>query len=241
MAATVGNHALWTVPLRVVRFKADAAMNRRLAEIVLQREEDIRSGTPTDVAGLSEGVTTHWQEYNVLNWPDQACREFREFLVGELQDFLSGLSAERGTPLTIAGIACWANILRPGQSLHIHHHDPAFLLGNYCIQTGYDDDTEPQHEAGYTIYYRPGFIERSQEGLWDSQWRHAIRPVEGQLVICPGFIRHEVRPFLGITERISLGIDCYLEEQNALIYFGGERWYVPDRPADDLAGQGKSR
>jgi hypothetical protein len=117
--------------------------------------------------------------------------------------------------------------LRHGESMHIHHHDQAFMNAHYivCCEDG----------GGETVYYRPGFIERSHgERLgetvnpWDADWRVCVPPKAGRLMFFPSYLRHEVRPYLGQNERISVAFDFYLRQQEPLIHFGGERWFVPD-------------
>lgn len=142
----------------------------------------------------------------------------------------------------IVGISCWANVLRRGQSIEVHHHDPGYLSAHYTVKTGYGveevaPDTQPHSspsalESGHTVYYRPGFFERSQGeptfgSLWDVDWRISVKPQEGNMTFFPSYVRHEVRSQLETAERISIAMDIYIKKQELPFYFAPPRWYVP--------------
>jgi hypothetical protein len=230
---------LWPTPTLTVEHTDSAELNRGLARIIREKERSIISkGMPTAVAGLAEGLTTHWLEYNVLLWDYPEIKEFRRRVLDGLRDFFKLLGNPDEPGLKVSGISCWANILRPGEALEVHHHDPAFVSAHYQVQCGDDAecrDAKKSGNAGHTVYFRPGFLDRSHGGKaagptspWDADWRIDAAPVEGKLFFFPSYIRHEVRPYAGKTERISIALDVFVEKQEALIFFAPPRWFVPE-------------
>jgi hypothetical protein len=224
---------LWPSPTLTIEHKNTESLNRALAAIILAKEKHITSkGVATPVAGVKDGLTAHWLEYNVLLWKDDAVEEFRRLVLAGLREFFKIIGDPDDPGFEIAGISCWANVMRYADSLQIHHHEPAFLSAHYHVQSG---NSQPAaNDSGHTIYYRTGFVDRSHGGEaagpaspWDSDWRINAAPVDGKLYIFPSYIRHEVRPYLGSSERISIALDVYVKKQKALIYFGPPRWYVP--------------
>ena len=233
---------LWATPVLSIQHQGVDELNRGLARIIHQKElEIVNRGKPTPVAGQKKGLGTHWLEYNVLNWDFPEIVQFRQLVLDGLREYFQLIGDPDDSGLQIAGISCWANIVRFADALEVHHHDPGFVSAHYQVQTGYDDDTRPGPEkrgaladSGHTVYYRPGFLDRSHGGEqaggtspWDHDWRRSVQPVEGKLFIFPSYVRHEVRPYLGNRERISIAMDIYVKKQPALIYFGGPRWFVP--------------
>jgi hypothetical protein len=215
---------------------ADAeTFNARLAQIILEEERRIlATAKPTPVAGIDDGLTAHWMNFNVLNWEYPEIRELRRIVLAGLQQYWPLLPHVGTTEMDIAGISCWANVLRYGERLTMHHHDPAFVSAHYTVQSGLDGAPAPSVDCGATVYFRPGFAERSHGGdssmaasLWDGDWRLETPPTPGKLMFFPSFVRHEVRPNLGPTERISIAMDVFLKRQNLAIYFAGTRWFVP--------------
>jgi uncharacterized protein (TIGR02466 family) len=227
----------WPTQLLEVQHQNAEDLNAGLAQIILEKEREItHKGMPTPVAGLDRGLTTHWLEYNVLNWDYPACRQLRDLVLSGAREYFRMIGGDPDDPgFKIMGISCWANVLRYGESLQIHHHDPGFISAHYNVQSGNDEESVRQHpDSGNTIYYRPGFIDRSHGGRqagptspWDSEWQVSHAPAEGRLIFFPSYVRHEVRPYVGKSERITIAMDVYIAKQEAMIYFGGPRWYVP--------------
>lgn len=230
---------LWPTHTFSVHIKNANDLNRALAQLILQKEREItakKSSTP--VAGLSAGLTTHWLEYNVLKWDHPAVTEFRNVVMQGLRDYFAFIGQPDDPGLKIAGISCWANVLRQGESLAVHHHDPAFVSAHYQVQSDHDGESHNGNgtkEAGNTVYFRPGFLDRSHGGKaagptspWDEDWRISVPPVSGTLFYFPSYVRHEVRPNMSQVERISIAMDVFVKKQESPIYFGGPRWLVPE-------------
>jgi uncharacterized protein (TIGR02466 family) len=226
----------WPTPILVVEHRNTENLNRGLARILYEKEKEIEAkGKATPVAGLDSGLTTHWMEYNVLNWDYPECRQLRDMVLANLRTYINSFDNADDPGLQIAGISCWANILRHGQALRLHHHDPSFISAHYTVQSGYTAEAEPPTpDCGHTVYYRPGFQDRSQAtGLdgstspWDADWMLERKPSEGKLLFFPSYVRHEVRPHLGDRERISIAMDIFVKRQKTPLYFGGVRWFVP--------------
>jgi hypothetical protein len=232
---------LWPTPTLTVLHTGVDELNRGLARIVREKEAEILTKTKASpVAGTTKGLTSHWLEYNVLNWNYPEIETFRGMVAAGLREFFAMVGDPDDAGFKVCGISCWANILRTGDSLEVHHHDPSFVSAHYQVQTGYTPDspkataTSGRDDAGHTVYFRPGFLDRShggkQNGMsspWDSDWRQSVEPVEGKLFFFPSYVRHEVRPYFGTHERISIAMDVFVKKQEALMYFGGPRWHVP--------------
>jgi len=210
--------------------------DRDLARIILHEEAKILGkSTPTEVAGVKGGLSAYWRNYNVLNWNYPEVKEFRKLILDGIHEWLSARGDADKPGMQVSGISCWANVLRYGEGIAIHHHDPAFVSAHYTVQSGLEDgDNARTPDSGATVYFRPGFIDRRHGGQaamapspWDDDWRIEKPPVEGHLFFFPSFIRHEVRPYLGPTQRISIAMDVFFKCQTLPMYFGGPRWFIP--------------
>jgi hypothetical protein len=228
--------AWWPTPVLAVEHIDSDHFNRALAAIILDAERRFAAESrPTPVAGLDRGLTIHWKQYNVLKWPHTECERLKTIFLAAVRTYFSQFCDPDDPAYKILGIACWANVLRHGDGMHVHHHDQAFVNAHYFVQAG-DVTASPAHpDSGHTVYYRPGFFERSHgERLggvinpWDEGWRLSVPPQQGHFMFFPGYVRHEVRPYLGEGERVSIAFDVYVAKQEPLIYFGGPEWLVPD-------------
>ena len=236
MSQIIRTQSWWTTPIVFAEHEGAASFNDRLAEIILEKESEIkRTKMPTPVAGVQSGLTAYWLTYNVLNWNHPECRTLASLIVDAYAAFVRLIGDPDDEDYRINGISCWANVVRHGESLEIHHHDPGFVSAHYTVKSGYSSPPRPGTESGHTIYYRPGFLERSQGdsafgGPWDSDWKVSIPPTEGRLTLFPSYVRHEVRTHLGDRERISIALDIYVKKQrDAPFHFAPPRWFVPQR------------
>jgi Putative 2OG-Fe(II) oxygenase len=222
----------WPTTVLVAEHGNPAGFNDRLAAIILRKEREIKAReTPQTIAGVSHGFTAYWTKYNVLNWSEPECAQLTTLFMDAINAFIGGVADPSDADYRIRGISCWANVLRQGESLDIHHHDPGFVSAHYIVKSGFIDTRVDGSESGNTVYYRPGFIERSQGdvfgGPWDSDWRISVPAVEGVLTLFPSYVRHEVKTYLGQSERITVALDVYVRKQNMPYHFAPPRWYVP--------------
>jgi hypothetical protein len=227
---------LWPTPTLRIRHANCDELNLGLRRIILQKEGEILAAAkPTPVAGVEAGLTANWLEYNVLNWDYPEIAVFRKMVLSGLREYFKLVGNPDDPGLAIAGVSCWANVLRHGEYLAVHHHDPGFVSAHYTVHGGSEKGAEAHNlESGHTIYFRPGFMDRSHGGAqagptspWDTDWRISVRPTPGTLYFFPSYVRHEVRPNLEGAERISIAMDVYVKRQNSFIHFGGRRWFVP--------------
>jgi hypothetical protein len=228
--------AFWPTPTLTVALEGAELFNARLATIILDEEKKIRArSSPTAVAGVADGLTSHWQNFNVLKWDYPEIGKFRQIVLTGLRQWMQMLGNSDEASMEVAGISCWANVLRYGERLTIHHHDPAFVSAHYTVQSGFENvDPAGFLDSGYTVYYRPGFADRSHGGdasmapsPWDDDWAISRPASPGHLFFFPSFIRHEVRSYIGRTQRISIAMDVFLKRQSLPIHFAGPRWFVP--------------
>ena len=225
----------WTTPVLMLDNLDSEDFNAGLRRIILAKEDElVRSGSGEPVAGLEDGLTTRWRDYNVLNWEYPECRILRRIVMNGARDFIALVGNPDDPGLAILGIASWGNVLRHGQSLHIHHHDQAFMNAHYIVDSGHGPQESQGGDSGHTVYYRPGFIERSHgerrgetRNPWDEGWRVSTPARPGALTFFPSYVRHEVRPHLGPMERISIAFDFYVRKQDPLIHFSGPMWFIP--------------
>lgn len=223
----------WPTPIIVVEHRDAGSLNDALAAIILRKEQEILAKEmPKAVAGNDHGLTSHWMAYNVLNWDYPECKAFASMVLRAAKEFIAYVDDPDNPDNAIAGVSCWANVLRHGESLEIHHHDPAYLSAHYTVRSGRDANGTPNGDSGNTVYYRPGFIERSQGdetfgGPWDTDWRISVPPTAGRMTLFPSYVRHEVKANLGTIERISIAMDFYTKKQRVPFYFSPPRWHVP--------------
>lgn len=229
--STYKNGTWWPTPVTIVEYEDSKALNAGLAKAVLEEERKIRGmAGATAIAGVESGMTSYWLKYNVLNWNYPECAQFREMVLDGARAFIAAVADPADPDYEIVAISCWANVIRRGEGLTMHHHDPGFVSAHYTVQSG--QSPGDQATGGHTVYYRPGFVDRSHGdsfgGPWDADWRLSVPPTEGRLTLFPSYVRHEVQTHMGEKERISIAMDIYIRKQRGLpFHFSPPRWFLP--------------
>src|SRR5262249_46580948 len=109
----------------------------------------------------------------------------------------------------------WANINRSGHGNEFHWHRGAYWSGVYYVDDGGIDADEalggelelmdPRGPVPTMIAPHLGF---AMPGGLSSTWR--VRPKAGRLVMFPAWLMHQVRPYRGTSQRISIAFNLTL-------------------------------
>ena len=108
----------------------------------------------------------------------------------------------------------WFHVTRYAGSFLAHNHPLASWSAVYCVRAG---ERLPGHPASGVLRFldpRPG-----ADGYFDIANRHLrpafalkareVRLEEGQVVVFPSFVFHEVAPFYGRDTRITVATNCW--------------------------------
>lgn len=207
-------------PMFAVPFAQDvlpdaSAINAELKALLLAREsEGARYANPNPSLKQQQGVFE--SDFNLFSWPESCVQRLRQFcwatLGRTLQD-LNSYSAEEMQRLQIFSHT-WFHVTRHGGFTILHTHPMASWSGVYCVAAGEMPDDRP--ESGVLRFHNPHhysnyFLDPGNVRL-RAPYHHGtwnIRFNEGQLVLFPSWLQHEVMPFYGSDERITIAFNCW--------------------------------
>ena len=203
----------FAVPFSETRLDPCAALNRDLATLFLARENDTyRNPTPSHIpqAEMFES------RFNLFHWNEACVQQLREFMLnavaravlqatGMRQEDLASLKLQNHT---------WFHITRFAGSFVAHNHPLASWSAVYCVRAG--EQVADQPDSGLLRFFDP----RSGANTYRDPANAKMRPefalgsvetwlTEGQLVIFPSYIFHEVAPFFGRDTRITVATNCW--------------------------------
>lgn len=104
-------------------------------------------------------------------------------------------------------MAGWANVLRNSQYNSLHRHPNAFRSGVYYVNG--NASAEPKHPFSGKLELidpRSGASLNYMEGT-NLYGRCLVNPSPGQMVVFPGWMQHQVHPYFGPGERISIAFN----------------------------------
>lgn len=172
----------------------------KIKELIISKETDILENTEiSDTDGYtglgSNSITSRFQSFNILLWPNELCKIIENEILDKYKKFLEILNVKRQPVF----IQCWANILRKNESIkpHIHSTDPyTYLGGHICIT---ENDTE-------TCYINP--INQLNDPVV-----HCSKNTPGKITLFQNNIPHYTSINQTDNLRITLAFDIIVKEK----------------------------
>lgn len=165
-----------------------------LSAEILKREKKILKEFPAvSVAGKTDGITTRWLDYNILTWDIPEVKVLRTTIKEAYSHYMKFAKVPRWKN----EIQCWANVLRKGDSLRIHHHNfrqRPVISATFSLTTAKTS----------TCYVFPIWMK-----VKDNEYSQEIcfPTTQGNLLMVPGWVSHYTTPHPGPKPRITLGLD----------------------------------
>lgn len=204
---------LFAVPFGEVKLPQCERLNRELEALFLQRETDEhRNPTPSHIPQPE----TFESRFNLFRWPESCVQELRAFMldaIGRMVMETSALRPEDLAKLTFQNHT-WFHISRNAGSFVAHNHPMASWSAVYCVRAGALAPDQPDsgvlrfHDTrnGANAYLDPANSRLHRPYALRSL---DIRLAEGQLVVFPSYVFHEVAPFYGPDTRITVATNCW--------------------------------
>lgn len=204
---------LFATPFGEVRLASSERLNRELESLFLAREsEDYKNPTPSHVPQAE----TFESRFNLFLWPEACVRELRDFMlnaVGQMVLATTSLKADDLSRLKFQN-QTWFHVSRYAGSFIAHNHPLASWSAVYCVRAG---EAVPDHpESGVLRFLDPrqGANAYTDPANLQMHRAYALAPLEvrlqeGQLVIFPSYVFHEVAPFYGRDTRITVATNCW--------------------------------
>ena len=192
---------LFATPVAAVLLPNAAARNAVLRDTILRRREQ----TPSVQAFNAGG----WHSSDdFFAWPDHGVDTLRQAVAGVVQTVV---------PLMVGGdcefevrLASWANVLRYGGYNKRHSHPDCQLSLVYYVRVGTPPDDEAP-ESGVFELLDPRVHAEMATLTGDPVGRSLlIRPFDGQMSVFPSWMYHQVNPYYGEGERISVAINAHI-------------------------------
>lgn len=208
-------HPAFAVPFAQDQLPNCEPINAAVKSLLLAREaEGPRYANPNPSLKQQPGVFE--SDFNLFAWPEACIQQLRQFCwatLGRTIAELNGYSAEDMQRLQIYSHT-WFHVTRHGGFTILHTHPMASWSGVYCVDPGQTPDDRP--ESGVLRFHNPHhysnyFLDPGNSHLvapyHHGTWNMRLQP--GQLVLFPSWLQHEVLPFYGNDERITIAFNCW--------------------------------
>ena len=205
----------FAVPFVDVLLPNADALNATLAALILAREgEGAKYRNPATSMKINPGLFE--SEFNFFAWDDAPVQQLREFCWGALSRAIAQLSGYGAAEMNALQIFShtWFHVTRNGGWFGLHNHPMASWSGVYCVSPGVDDGTHP--DSGALHFVNPHQLANMYVDPANTKVRapygmagRSFKLRAGQLVLFPSWLHHEVLPFHGSGERITVAFNCW--------------------------------
>jgi hypothetical protein len=207
--------AMFAVPFGISRHPEHERLNVALKRYVLEQES--RGGAAANPRPLtSRNAPLYESHFNLFREPDLAIQELKAFCWDQLLAVigqLNGYDLKTLGQLQIFNDA-WFHVTRRGGFFGLHNHPNASWSGVYCVDPGRHD--AGKRDSGALTFVNPMIASamHMDAGIaripppFGLQLR-SILLHPGQLVLFPSYVLHDVKPFEGEGERITIAFNCW--------------------------------
>lgn len=196
-------------------FLLDTKLNEQLKCLLLSREaQGKRYANPNPSLQQQPGVFE--SDFELFSWPEACIQQLRTFCwstLGRTIQELNEYSAQEMQRLQIFSHT-WFHVTRHGGFTILHTHPMASWSGVYCVTPGETPADRPDsgvlrfhNPHHYSNYFMDAGNLRLKSPYHHGTWNLRLQP--GQLVLFPSWLQHEVMPFHGNDERITIAFNCW--------------------------------
>ena len=199
--------SLFATPIVLIDLPDAAALSADLRRTILEREKSHPGTEHSNLGG--------WQtEWDMDRWGGAPAIK----LLAVARNSANKVTTNRqGQPVSIAWKAnMWANINRTGHGNEFHSHPGSFWSAVYYVDDGgIDADPSLGGELEFMDPRGPGPAMYAPNLAFGSAGlsvgaNEVVRPRAGRMVMFPSWVLHQVRPYRGKAERISIALNLSL-------------------------------
>lgn len=203
----------FAVPLATAHLPNSGPLNQQLRELFLTRETkgDLYANPEPRV---KRNRTLFESRFDLFEWPESCVQQLKRFCLGQLYQVFQGLNGYEPQQMQQIhfGLEAWFHITRGGGYFAAHNHPNHSWSGVYCVQHDGDD---PESDSGKLCFLNPipesnMYVDaanvRLQRPFSGAPLRLRLKP--GQLVLFPSWMLHEVMPYEGSSERITVAFNA---------------------------------
>ena len=211
--ATLELMNLFAVPFAFARHPGQARLNPALKSYILERE---KTGAANPRPLTQRNAAVYESDFNLFRDADPSVQELKVFCWEQLLGVVGRLNGYDLPTLKRLQIYndCWFHVTRRGGFFGLHNHPNASWSGVYCVDPGACDPGGK--ESGLLSFVNPMLTcaMHVDAGVARMQLPYAyqlasVRLEPGQLVIFPSWVLHDVKPYEGPGERITIAFNCW--------------------------------
>lgn len=205
----------FAVPFGMAKMENCASLNAELAELFRERaSHGTKYANPRPLTQRNPQVFE--SSFDLFRWPEPCIQKLKEYCWANLMYFIRTLNQYDDAMMRRILIYSdsWFHLTRRGGFFAMHNHPMASWSGVYCVDPGKHDPDKP--DSGLLSFFNPAvagamYLDVSTANV-RGPYSHNINNVRmepGQLLIFPSWVLHDVKPYEGEGERITVAFNTW--------------------------------
>jgi uncharacterized protein (TIGR02466 family) len=201
------------VPLAIAHLPNPESLNQQLRGLFVERaSQGDRYSNPEP--RVKRNKTLFESRFNLFDWPETCVQSLKTFCMEQLFAVireLNGYGDDMMKDIHYA-LESWFHVTTNTGYFAAHHHPNHAWSGVYCVRHDGDD---PESDSGKLTFINPNLASNMYVDVTTARLRHPysgapimLRLKPGQLVLFPSWVLHEVMPYEGNTERITVAFNA---------------------------------
>jgi uncharacterized protein (TIGR02466 family) len=212
-------YSLFAVPFAQAMLPNHESINTALRALILAREKlPQQFSNPNPAMAIPEGLFESTFDFFASSEPE--IQTLKVFCFRRLQEVLAALNQQSDADIAALSLHShtWFHVTRDGAYFSAHNHPMASWSGVYCVDPG--DITEDK-QSGAISFQNPiagsaMFLDdaNSRTKLPFSGKNFSMQLRAGEVVLFPSYLIHQVLPYRGLRERITIAFNCWFSKAN---------------------------
>jgi hypothetical protein len=205
---------MFAVPFAFSRHPDHVELNAALKGYILADERTGRSSNPRPLTLRNAALFE--SHFDLFRAGDPAIQKLKVFCWDQLLALIGRLNGYDLATLHRLQIYndCWFHVTRRGGFFGLHNHPNASWSGVYCVDPGRSDPDKK--DSGRLTFVNPMIMGsmHMDAGVANMKLPYGYQVASlsleaGQLVMFPSWVLHDVKPFEGDGERITVAFNCW--------------------------------
>jgi uncharacterized protein (TIGR02466 family) len=205
---------MFTVPFTFSRLPAHVQLNSALKRYIFAQEQGGAAANPRPLTQRNAALFE--SHFNLFRDSHAAVQELKAFCWDQLLALIGRLNGYDLATLHRLQIYndSWFHVMRRGGFFGLHNHPNASWSGVYCVDPGKPDSDKK--DSGLLTFVNPMILSAMHLDAGNDHMTLPYAPQTaslaleaGQLVMFPSWVLHDVKPFEGEGERITIAFNCW--------------------------------
>lgn len=205
---------MFSVPFTFSRHPEQERLNASLKRFIYAQETGGAAANPRPLTQRNAALFE--SHFDLFRASDAAVQELKAYCWNQLLSLVGSLNGYDLATLKRLQIYndCWFHVTRRGGYFGLHNHPNASWSGVYCVDPGKNDPGKK--DSGVLSFVNPLIMSamHMDAGIARMQLPHGYQIANvsleaGQLVMFPSWVLHDVKPFEGEGERVTIAFNCW--------------------------------